>query len=256
MDVSAIPGILQELGGTDQARAFKAAQALRFACYGLADPAKARERAAFAAALAAELNATVTPAPKNEKNDPNARPQPVPKYETKVRNSLLRALALVGGEAEVPEIARTLRDLDLREMARYALERNPSKAATAALIAAVDASGPEFRIGVINALAKRPAADVLATLRGLTGDDDPEVRLAAVEALAGFAQPDSDAVMAVAARRFSGRQRDRVAKARLRLAETLRDHGDKVSARQILQRVARELPLRKDTIDAWAKSLE
>ncbi len=92
---------------------------------------------------------------------------------------------------------------------------------------------------MINALARVKAAGAVSRLRELAASDtEPQVRIAAVEALAGFADPASDPVIAKAAESECPRARARAWKARVRLAETLRLAGRKDAAIRIYKAVA------------------
>jgi HEAT repeat protein len=106
------------------------------------------------------------------------------------------------------------------------------------LIAALDQVGPEFRVGVINALGKRRGPDVVAALHQQAADPNPEVRLAAVEALANAPEASNDDPIAAAGRTDSPRGKSRANKARIRLAETLRNAGNKPAAIAIYRSVA------------------
>src|SRR5262249_22797861 len=125
---------------------------------------------------------------------------------------------------------------ETRESARWALDRVPTAAATAALVAALDQVGPEFRVGVINALGKRRTPEVQTALHRQAADADEEVRLAAAEALANFAEASNDHAI-VAAGSGSPRSKARAQKARIRLAETLRVAGNKDAAVSIYRAV-------------------
>ncbi|MHC4798235.1 MAG: HEAT repeat domain-containing protein, partial [Planctomycetota bacterium] len=120
---------INKLDDGDQAVAFGARQALMAACHRSLDPAGKKQRANIAQTLTAELTATT--------KGPKPKDRPMPKYNHRVRRRILRYLSLAGGEAQLPAIAAALADIRLREMARYALERIPAKAATELLIAAL-----------------------------------------------------------------------------------------------------------------------
>ena len=75
---------------------------------------------------------------------------------------------------------QTLNDFDVREMARFALDRIPTAAAAKALAEADEKLvGEEFRVGVTNALGKRRDAVAVEALKKATGDTSGEIRLAA-----------------------------------------------------------------------------
>src|SRR5262245_42054009 len=97
----------------DQPTAFKARRELALRAAAAGAPEKDAERKALAAELASQLSATT------EAKDDRGRTRKAPRYSAAVRNDILRTLADVGGEAEVPALAEAMRDLDTREMARW-----------------------------------------------------------------------------------------------------------------------------------------
>src|SRR5262245_19737653 len=102
----------------------------------------------LAAALATELTAT-------NKSTRNGKEEERPTHSAAVKNQIAQFLSIVASESQVPALTNALGSLPTREMARWALDRIPAAAATSALIAALEQVGPEFRTGVINAMAKR-----------------------------------------------------------------------------------------------------
>ena len=101
------------------------------------------------------------------------------------------------------------------------------------------AAGTEFRVGLINALAKKNGSAVVETLTVATKDGDPEVRIAAAEALAENPDPAHDLVLA--SLEFGGLSRfeSRAARARIRLGNTLVRAGRKDAADSVFAAVAR-----------------
>jgi HEAT repeat protein len=134
-------------------------------------------------------------------------------------------------------LAQALEDLEVREMARFALESNPSDHATEALLAALTSLGPVFLAGVINSLTKRRGAPVLAALRKAVEDPQGEVRLAALEALADFPEPSHDPLLEKSTRAEAAEERRRAHTARARLAETLRASGRKAAAERLYRAI-------------------
>jgi len=247
-----IKELVKKMGDSDPAVAHEAYRGLE----NVATRAGKRgnnERAQIAAAMTAELNARKAPGKdKNGKKKPGGLV-----HSAAVRNKLVRLLSYIAGDAEVPVLAELTRDLDLREMARFTLERIPSEAATKALIKALDEVGPDFRVGVIGALAKRRSDGAPAALRKAAEDGEKPVRIAAVEALANFPDPSHDALIAKATRADCRQCRARAHKARVRLAETLAKAGSKRAAKRIYnairqsdaggpQKKAAELALKTD----------
>jgi len=160
-----------------------------------------------------------------------------PLHPSRVRNQLVRMLGYLPVQAAVPYLAKALKDLEVRETARQALESNPAAAAADALIGAMDSAGPVFCAGVVTSLSKRKGERVIAALQKAAGDAHSEVRLAALEALACFAQSSLDPVLVKATRLATPREQRTAHIARARLAETLRAAGDKASAARIYKEI-------------------
>ena len=246
-----VPEKLAELAGDDQAKAFNARYQLLEAAYQSTRPGNQAEQSALADALAAELTAKVPVETKADEKKKKDAPEERFKHSTKVRREAIEILGVVAGPKQVPAIVSALDELELRETARCALDRVGGKEACAALIAALDRVGSEFRVGVAGSLAKRRGDDVLRALKGLATDTDLEVRLAAVEALAELGDPDCESAMVQAYRApttptaahdrpLSPRGELRITKARIRLAERLRLAGHKTAARYIYHSILGE----------------
>ena len=216
-------------------------------------PGQEAQRAEVAAALAAELTAKTPP----RKDDRGRDIPPQPVHPPRVRNKIASLLGYVLGDEQVPALVEALKDFDVRESARQALEANPSPATTKALIDALQSVGPRFRVGVVGALANRREPEVLATLREVASNDiDEEVRLAAIEALACFPAVENDAIIAQAAEELSGAARTTALRARVRLAETLRTAGRDADARKIYEaiRAGDASPAQKKAADLGLKA--
>lgn len=158
-------------------------------------------------------------------------------HPARVRCNLARLLGYLPSEDAVPPLAAALGDLEAREMARQALERRASERATGAFIAALDSAGPTFCVGVINSLAKRRGANVTAALRKAADDRQPEVRTAALLALADIPDPAHDVIIAKAIENAPEPERRVLHIGRARLAETLRVSGNKTAARRVYQAI-------------------
>ncbi len=164
--------------------------------------------------------------------------QAVPyQYPPRVRVNLARLLGYIPHEAAAPYLSKALGDLDAREMARCSLESNPSGRATEGLVGALGAAGSTFTVGVVNSLAKRKGAAAVAALRKAADDPQPEVRIAALEALADVPDPSHDAIFEKAARGSSPEERRAAHIARTRLAEALRACGNKQAAERVYKSI-------------------
>jgi hypothetical protein len=229
--MATIEELAKQLGSDDQVKMYQAKQEVLLLTAEAGAPGKDRQRSDMAAEMAKCLTT------EKEEKDKKGKVSKVPELNVQGRSLVCRYLANVGDQSEVATLERAMQDFDVREMARWGLARMTCQAATDALVkAAASGIGDEFRVGAINALAGRSGSNVRETLVKCAASPSPEVRLAAIEALACDAEPANDAVMA----RAPGGMRagKRVAKARLRLAENLVAAGQKQAGRQIFQQIA------------------
>jgi hypothetical protein len=93
-------------------------------------------------------------------------------------------LAVIGGAAAVPALARLLGDERLSHYARTALEQIPDRPAGDALIAALAVAKGRLLIGVINSIGVRRDTRAIRALTALRMGADPEAARAASAALA------------------------------------------------------------------------
>ena len=245
--------LVAQFGGEQEA-AYSAFRQVEVMVTRAGAPGKEAEKAQLAAELAGELWA-MTEAKKDEKGKDVA---PVTRYPVVARIKILRLLPYVAGDKEVPSIAKALGDLDLREDARCALDRIPGEQATKVLIDALDISaGPEFRVGIVNSLGRRPSAQAMAALQRATPDSEPEVAMAAVEALANFAEPANDEFIIKATECKCPVARKRAFNARVRFAENLLKSGAKFAAKKVYQSIAASDagPLQKSAAEKVLKAM-
>jgi HEAT repeat protein len=223
----------RQMNDGDQVIAYFAYQSLLEAVLHSSAPDQAALQADLANALGSALVAQSTQgtraAAASESGNPflaaAARQTVRYQHPPRVRVNLARLLGYIPHEAAVPYLAQALGDADAREMARCSLELNPSERAAEALISALDAAGATFRVGVLNSLSKRKGLPVIAALRRAAEDSQPEVRLAALLALADFPDPSLDALL------------EKLPVARARLAETLRASGNQPAAERIYKSI-------------------
>lgn len=223
-----------DLCSGEQVKSYQAKQSLTKQVCALGAGGKEADKAAAAKELAEAL-AKLKPA---KDNRGEATPASIESAEGGVE--ICRALALVAGDAEVSALAGALKNIDLREAARWCLARMTCQGATDALVEAYKtAAGTEFRVGILNALGKKSGSAVVETLTAATKDDEPEVRLAAAEALAESPEAANDLV--IAALEFGGNPRfeSRAARARIRLGNTLIRAGQAEAAKAIFAAVAK-----------------
>lgn len=248
-----IKELVSQFGGEQEA-AYKAYRQVELMVAKANAPGNDAERAQLAADLVEQLWAMTEPAKDDKGKDAPRRP--VHPLATRIR--ILRLLQGVAGDKEVPAIAKAMADLDLREEARCALDRNPSERATQALIEALDSSaGPQFRVGIIGSLGKRPEPQAMAALQKATSDSEPPVALAAVESLASFPEPANDEFIVKATECKCPVARERAFKARVRFAENLSKSGAKFAAKKVYQSIATSNadPLQKRAAELALKAM-
>jgi len=217
---------IRQMNSGDQVVAYFAYQSLLETVLHSSAPDQADLANALGEALVARSGqASRSAAAASESGNPflaAAARQTIPyQHPPRVRVNLARLLGHIPHEAAAPYLAKALGDLEAREMARCSLELHPSERATEALISALDAAGTTFRVGVVNSLSKRRGPSVVAALRRAAEDPQPEVRLAALLALADFPDPSHDVLL------------EKSSVARARLAEALRAAGNKAASDRI-----------------------
>jgi HEAT repeat protein len=232
-----IKRLARHLDGDDQIKQYQARQTLSNLECELGAPSKQRERQQVATKIVAVLKETKEVV---DPKKPKDKPVVTPAYGTAARSQLIRTLASLGGNTEVSVLEAALDDFEVREMARWALDRMTCERAAEVLAEAAPKSvGVEFRIGIVNSLGRKPSAEsVIRALKLCLKDSEPEIRVAAAEALANHADPELDSAIAAVGKTPGGRTKLRVTKARVRMAERLASDGDKDAARKIYESIA------------------
>lgn len=221
----------------DQERAWQANQALLKLVTRASAPGA--DGPQVAAAMAAEMNARA-PSKKDDQGREIGQQYVHPRH---VRKKLCYLLGYVATAREISALVECLGDFYLRESARFALQLCTAPEATQALIDALDEVGPEFRIGVIGALAERRGPGALEAVRKAAGDPDPEVAINAVEVMPLFGDAACDDLIRRACHESEPAHRTRAWKARIRLAEALAESGKTEAAKRIYQAVTQsDLP--------------
>lgn len=222
VDAGALDAALGQVNSGNEQEVYKGKLALRRAVAAAGAPGREAERAEVAAKLAAALADGKT-------------------YSARARCTIAEQLADVGGDAEVPALEAALGDLEVRGAARWALDRIPTAAATAALVKSANESiGARYRTGLMNSLGQRTGEGVVEALKRWAAEDPlMEVRLAAAEALANHPDPTSYAViMKVMEGPLTAQEKGRLWKASLRLAGTVAASGNKQAAGRMFRAIA------------------
>lgn len=238
---------IRQMGSSDQTVAFYAYQSLQEHVLRATAPGQDEIQGALISVLGEALTAPAKATaggsqPASFGNNPflNAVASQSPSFEhaPAVRGKLARLLGYLPRPEAVPYLARALDDLDAREMARFSLETNPAAEATDALVRALGAAGTTFRIGVLNSLGKRREPRSAPALKSSAEDAHPEVRIAALFALASLADPAVDSLLEKAARSADSYERQAAHVCRVRLAGNLVSAGDRQAAARIYRSVA------------------
>lgn len=110
-------------------------------------------------------------------------------HPRQVKADILNLLSFVGGDGAATAIAPLLKDPELAEDARLALQRIPDSAAGHALIAGLDNAAPEILPRIIDSLGQREDARAVGALAKYAESPDLTVSAAALNALARIGQP-------------------------------------------------------------------
>ena len=146
-----------------------------------------------------------------------------------------RQLSIAGGDEAVPALAALLTAADTSNMARYALERIPGRAADKALVDALQASSGLVRIGIINSLGQRRAEAAVKPLAQLAQSNDAPAAEAACAALAKIANPDAVNALDAAKKTAGSPSHDAWAQAWLAAADNLAARDKKDAAKMFAQ---------------------
>jgi HEAT repeat protein len=141
-----------------------------------------------------------------------------------------RHLSLIGSADAVPALADLLTNKELSQMGRYALERIPDPAASAALRNALSKTDGVLKVGVINSLGVRRDAESTAALTALMENSDPQIASAAVAALGAIGSADAAKALGDIQKKAADQLKPAVADARLCCAERLLAANQKAEA--------------------------
>lgn len=141
----------------------------------------------------------------------------------RIRSLACRLLGRVGRKESVPALTAALVVQDVRNVAAEALGHNPSEAALDALHAALGSAAPEFRVAVIHAIGRHKKRRSVKLLADQLTHPDLSVRIAAMDAIAGIADPFARDLLAPTLTAESSEEQQPARAAWLTLARTLLD---------------------------------
>ncbi len=161
-----------------------------------------------------------------------------PETPHEARYWLIRMLERIGHDESVDALAKLFADPDerVRELARRALEANPSPAAAEHLrnYQSITSATP-LRVALINSLGSHRDATSVAQLADTAAANEPQVARAAIAALGEIADPAAQsALMTLLA---DSPYRESVAAALLRVADKRLTEGNKDEAAKIAKQV-------------------
>lgn len=151
-----------------------------------------------------------------------------------------RELSIIGTNQSVPALSKMLVDVELSDMARYALERMPGDAVDKALLEALAKTSGKTKIGIVNTLGERRCEKAVSVLRGLVADADETMAGAAISALGKIGGTEAAKVLAQAKDKASGKLRMQVLDAYLKCADQFVAKGQKAQALAIYKELYKD----------------
>ncbi len=155
------------------------------------------------------------------------------------KKEVCRHLGLIGSAESVPALKRLLFDEETSDMARYALERIPSRDVDDALIASLGQSSGKIRLGIISSLGHRKTAGAAPVLGEQLESPDPGIVSAALTALGHIANQEAADLLAKTLEEAADPLAARAAASLFKCAEEFRHQNRHQSAHlwygQILQ---------------------
>jgi HEAT repeat protein len=194
-------------------------------CFDNSAPSRKNERAALCKAIMQRVGSNV------------AKP---------ARVWLLRKVESIGREEVVDGLTALLADSDpeIRELARRALENNPTSQAGAVLRSELGKTTDNaWRVAIINALAFRNDKQATPAICKLTGDEDKAVAAAAISALGTIADDASLDTLASLRKNAPCELRCKANDASLRAAQKLVAAGSKKKAAPICEEIFANAPV-------------
>lgn len=161
-----------------------------------------------------------------------------PQVNGVVKNWFVLQLERVGGAESVEPLAKLLKsdDVNLRDYARRALEKNPAPAATDVLLKELSAAKDvNVRIGLINSLGQRKAEKAVADIKSALEDKEVKVACAAVGALANIGNKDSLDTLFSVLEKKSGAVQVKAGQGLVYAGRELIDRHDRAAAGRIFE---------------------
>jgi HEAT repeat protein len=149
------------------------------------------------------------------------------------KRAVCKRLGLIAGDRSAPVLAEMLVQPDTSDMARYSLERMPSRSVDAALRAALRRTSGNVRVGVIHSIGYRRDEEAVPALGELLRDKDEAAAAAAAWALGRIGSATAVRHLARARGSAQGRVREEILDAYLVCARRLASEGKKAEARAI-----------------------
>ena len=207
----AVVPLFELVGGDDAKVAQGTHQALRWIAWRWSDT---RERRGAVCGPLLEVASSNRPAP--------------------VRCLALDLLSVCGDERAVPPVAKLLRDAEVADAARRALQAIPGPQATKALTEALRSAPAELKPAVLNALGARQDVSALKQIAACLSARNEPVRVAAAEALGDIRVRGALPALTRALADRSGAVRRAAFDARLQIADELYHRDDHDGARSLL----------------------
>ena len=158
------------------------------------------------------------------------------------KQAVCRQLRLIGSERSARILAQMLPDDGTTDMARYALEMIPDRAADQALVEALNGAPDHIKLGLISSLGERKTREAVESLAALLKDQDDAIASAAAVSLGKIGGKEAAAVLSQALNDSPESLRNEIAASLLLRAEELLAARDYPSADEIFGKLMNPQP--------------
>jgi HEAT repeat protein len=157
----------------------------------------------------------------------------------------LRLVAVSAGKKEAETLGKYLRDAELFEPVRWALEAIPVPEAGAVLVKALKKATPDQQAAILSTLGTKKYTPAAKTLLEFATNPDPIIRTAAYSALVRLPEPAAGPILLAAAKTAPEAERERILQELMKLADNLTRQNQVPAAISLYEKIL-ELPIGKN----------
>jgi len=157
----------------------------------------------------------------------------------------LRLVAFSAGKKEAETLGKYLRDAELFEPVRWALEGIPVPEAGEVLVKALKKASPEQQAAILLTLGTKKYLPAAKTLLEFASNSDPDIRNAAYAALVRLPEPAVGPILLTAAKAAPEAERDNILQELMKLADNLTRQNQAPAAVSLYEKIL-ELPVGKN----------